>query len=455
MTLFIIFLSLSVSGFSHTKYFHCVKLTPDDFKIRLLGGIYCLEDMTSSPLNNNAASQFSAWEKTPPYAPTPGDFGRERTPSEYCLSLNHTYGGGSTPLGHPESCRLGFLDEPEYHDGTYNEGSPSSIIYLIEWKVTLNNRILAKNTEQDLVLKPSSYWQQIKEKADHVVRRKIIRKQRVRADDTTVVVSVNDRQHRDLTKHFEDTDVNWTAIEKQLLMWENLFLEGKKLRLSISINYIEDSSTPGGTDKRGKSSRTKRMLHERDARVDAEQFSSGQPSVWREVYRTMRFPGQPCHHDGQFCWLDPVDKKHYRLNTIHLTRLVNYVERGGVLDIHDDVPHDIREQIYNEEQERGKKKQKPAQNDSIDIPGLLDVAVEECTNWHLSRVSAEIFKENIRKARDVTLENFLDLKQIYDHIDPDFFVKEGVKIGVARRFVSDITLWIIHCDEIKAREDGT
>ena len=150
-----------------------------------------------------------------------------------------------------------------------------------------------------------------------------------------------------------------------------------------------------------------------------------------------------------------MDKKHYRLNTIHLTRLVNYVERGGVLDIHDDVPHDIREQIYNEEQERGKKKQKPAQNDSIDIPGLLDVAVEECTNWHLSRVSAEIFKENIRKARDVTLENFLDLKQIYDHIDPDFFVKEGVKIGVARRFVSDITLWIIHCDEIKAREDGT
>lgn len=206
----------------------------------------------------------------------------------------------------------------------------------------------------------------------------------------------------------------------------------------------------------------------------------------------MRCPGQPCQHDGQFCWLDPVDKKHYRLNTIHLTRLVNYVEKGGVLNIHDDVPHDIQEQIYNEEQEQGKKKQKtsnhapngltcppinihvlptssqppvasqaddeatqpkPVRNDSIDIPGLLNVAVEEYTNWHLSRVSAEVFKENIRKARDVTLENCLDLKQIYDHIDPDFFVKEGVKIGVARRFVSDITLWIKHCDQIKARED--
>ena len=164
---------ICIRGFSHTKYFHCVKLTPDDSKIRLLNGIYCLEDMTSSLLNNNTASQFSAWERTPSYAPTPGDFGRERTPSKYCLSLNHTYGGGSTPLGHPESCRLGFLNKPEYHDGTYNEGSPSSIIYLIEWKVTLNNQILAKNTEQDLVLKPSSYWQQIKEKADHIGQQKI------------------------------------------------------------------------------------------------------------------------------------------------------------------------------------------------------------------------------------------------------------------------------------------
>ena len=118
MTLFIILLSLSVLGFSHAKYLHRVKLTPDHSKIKLLGGIYYREDMTSRPLNNNIASQFSAWERTPPYAPTPGNFGRERTPSEYCLSPNRTYGGGSTPLGHPESCRLGFLEESEYHDRT-------------------------------------------------------------------------------------------------------------------------------------------------------------------------------------------------------------------------------------------------------------------------------------------------------------------------------------------------
>lgn len=102
----------------------------------------------------------------------------------------------------------------------HDEDSPSSIIYLIEWKVTLNNRILAKNTEQDLVLKPGAYWQRIKEKADHVVQRKITRKQRVRADDTTVVVSVNDRQHHDLTKHFEDTDVSrYVLVHRHYCMY--------------------------------------------------------------------------------------------------------------------------------------------------------------------------------------------------------------------------------------------
>jgi hypothetical protein len=43
---------------------------------------------------------------------------------------------------------------------------------------------------------------------------------------------------------------------------------------------------------------------------------------------------------------------------------------------------------------------------------------------------------NIRKTRGMTLENCLDLKQLYYDQDPDFFVGEGVKIWVARRFVS-------------------
>jgi hypothetical protein len=42
----------------------------------------------------------------------------------------------------------------------------------------------------------------------------------------------------------------------------------------------------------------------------------------------------------------------------------------------------------------------------------------------------------------VTLENCLDLMQIYEDQDPGFFVKHGVKVGAARRFVRDIGLWV-------------
>lgn len=85
--------------------------------------------------------------------------------------------------------------------------------------MTLNNRVLAKDTEQDLDSAPSLYWQQIKQKAKHVLRQKINCNWCVKLDNTLIVVSVNDRSQRDLTKCFEKTDINWTAINRQICMW--------------------------------------------------------------------------------------------------------------------------------------------------------------------------------------------------------------------------------------------
>lgn len=85
---------------------------------------------------------------------------------------------------------------------------------------------------------------------------------------------------------------------------------------------------------------------------------------------------------------------------------------------------------------------KPGYAESIMVHGLLDVAMEEYTEWQRSRVSNKTFRDNINKARDVTLENCLDLMQIYEDQDPGFFVKHGVKVGAARRFVHDIGLWV-------------
>ncbi|EPS32152.1 hypothetical protein PDE_07112 [Penicillium oxalicum 114-2] len=90
----------------------------------------------------------------------------------------------------------------------------------------------------------------------------------------------------------------------------------------------------------------------------------------------------------------------------------------------------------------------PGCTESIIVDGLLDVAVEEYVEWQQSRVSNETFRENISKARDVTLENCLDFMQIYKDQDPGFFIKHGVKVGAARRFVRDIGLWV------KGREEA-
>ncbi|CAI7580189.1 unnamed protein product [Penicillium pancosmium] len=427
--------------------------------------------MTYTPFNDDYTYRPELpdlWERTPSYAPTPGFFDRGDTPSVICSSPD------PEDLIPVAECQVG---------SSWNEQSPNCIHYQIEWRVKLNNRVVVKDTEQDLTSPPSSHWDQIAETAGNLLRRKIARRRRVRLDDTELVLSVNDRSQRDLTKRFESTSIDWTAMEKQLLAWAHLYRLGKKLRLQISLNYIEDSGPlPSTTDKRGKSSVTKRMLADRDAQIDAEQ-ASGQHSVWRDVYRVMRCPGPPCRHDGQYCWQDPDGNRHHRLKTHHLKALVKYVDQGGILDTYDDVPDSLREQLYAEEKQRVEKKKKPSESATIgsvcppininnflptgssqvSIPailpseaaptqsgcaepivvhGLLDVAVEEYTEWQHSRVSNEAFRDNIDKARDVTLENCLDLTQIYVDQDPGFFVKHGVKVGAARRFVHDIGVWV-------------
>jgi hypothetical protein len=86
------------------------------------------------------------------------------------------------------------------------------------------------------------------------------------------------------------------------------------------------------------------MLAEGALQIDAEQASSGHPSVWRKVYNTMRCPGPPCKK-GPHCWVNPIGKKHYPLNTRHLKSLIMYVQEGHTLETHDDVPENVREEL--------------------------------------------------------------------------------------------------------------
>lgn len=289
------------------------------------------------------------WDQSSQYAPTPGFWGRgSATPSGISSVATDRHLGDDLPSHEPslaEAGRLPLLDFAEWSEGNiYDEQPPSCIHYSIEWKVTLNNRIVAKDTEQDLVLGPRAYWGLfLNPKLIELIGKKFPRK-RVKSDDTTIVVSVNQRSQRDLTRRFDQTDIDWSAIEKQLLDWGELFASGKKLRLNISFGYIQHdhsvTATPLSAEKRGRSSVAQRMLLARDTQINAEESSSEQVSVWKHVYSVMRCPGPPCEL-GPHYWRDPFGKKHHKVGTHHLRSLIKYVEQGGELNTHDDVLHEF------------------------------------------------------------------------------------------------------------------
>jgi hypothetical protein len=326
--------------------------------------------------------------------------------------------------------------------------------------------------------------------------KKLAKNRPVKSEDTNVVVSVTERSQRDLTKRFDDTDVDWTVIERQLVVWGDWFRAGKKLRLNLSFNYVETSQSLAPslrTDKRGFSSTTQHMLTERAAQLDVEEESSRQPSIWRKVYSLMRCPSPPCHL-GPHCWRDPVGKKHYKLKTHHLKSLIRYADQGYELQTHDDVPEDIRQQLYAEEQQWLERRQKttsastancppititnvlpsqtyqtplgtspagaPTSNPSLiptlasplDIPGLQDIAVKSYSHWQQSNVDDVTLKVEFQKACELTLADGLDLEQIYEDRDPTFFIEKGVKRGIARRFVGDIGRWAKRSRQADARE---
>ena len=73
----------------------------------------------------------------------------------------------------------------------------------------------------------------------------------VKCDDTSVVASVNNRLERDLTKRFDDMDIDWSVVERQLIRWGELCRLGKKLRVDLSCNYIELAPPSSAARNRG------------------------------------------------------------------------------------------------------------------------------------------------------------------------------------------------------------
>ncbi|KAJ6203509.1 hypothetical protein PSV09DRAFT_2173919, partial [Bipolaris maydis] len=70
----------------------------------------------------------------------------------------------------------------------------------------------------------------------------------------------------------------------------------------------------------------------------------------------------------------------------------------------------------------------------LGIPGPRDLAVVAYSRWQQSNVADEAQKMEYQKACDITLQEMLDLEQLHEDQDYDFFIQNGVKRGVARRY---------------------
>ncbi|KAE9568045.1 hypothetical protein CGMCC3_g15844 [Colletotrichum fructicola] len=363
---------------------------------------------------------------------------------------------------------------------TYDEQPPTCIHYHLEWKLTVNNRSVSKDSEPDLVLAPGDYWDlTLRSKLNYVAAKKLAPNKSFKPDDTTVIVSVRDRSEEDLVKRFDDLDIEWDVVETQLRTWSGLFRAGKRLKISVSFNYVETGPAAGSGGRRGtKRSATQRMLAERDAEIEDDRDRTGQVPVWEQVYSLMRCPGPPCDL-GPHCWVDDHGKKHYKLATRHLASLITHVKDGGELKSHTDMPRNIRDLLYAEDQQRldrqarsGSQAKYPPINITnvmpgsdasagvplpgresgsapapshtptrLKIPGPRDSAMKTYCEWQCSQVLDESFKAGYRKAYEVMVEHCLDLEQVDEDQDAQFFMDNGVKKGAATRFIRDIREW--------------
>ncbi|KAL2371270.1 hypothetical protein RJZ57_004276, partial [Blastomyces gilchristii] len=87
----------------------------------------------------------------------------------------------------------------------------------------------------------------------------------------------------------------------------------------------------------------------------------------------------------------------------------------------------------------------------LNITGLRDANVQAYCDWQQSQVGNVSWKDEFRKACDVALDDGLDLDQIDELGDPEYFKNRGVKWGIARRFVGDMRYW---ADNHKCNVEG-
>lgn len=295
------------------------------------------------------------------------------------------------------------------------------------------------------------------------------------ANETKIVLSTTHRRTPPITMSFEELDIDWSFVKKQIQEWNKLPNKSKgrnviTVTITFYYTYIDANKPP-------KEAATAEQQGEIEARIgDGSVLSRG--VCIRKAYALMRCPGLPCTK-GDHCW--QFESKHYQLHPHHVRMLADHLQAGKPLNGHEDVPETFRRLVLDDErdreareekerEEREKQRRRKRRRRDSDSTMTIHCHSQQCTSggratpelvfpttplmgfnepredlvraysvWQRCQVSEEQ-KGFYEQMQHLTLHHGYDLDMIVSNQERmlKFYVDYDIPEGFAWRYVSDI-----------------
>lgn len=252
-----------------------------------------------------------------------------------------------------------------------------------------------------------------------------------------------------------------------MLDWSHLYCRGKRVKVKVDFIY--------GERKENGARQGTKSQHVELAKDDETDRLAGKPRVWNKLFSIFECPQSGCKATSPWCWAHPETKERFPVHTNLLQLLKNYVEAGGTIETHADVPPHLRDLIMSQEVDgRSNSKSKKANMPTvppvnitnvlnpneptrkrIKVRGYLDDAIKDYYLFLHSKVRNENWRRQLSQVAQVTYDNCIEVSRLDEAQDEEAaFLMSKCKCltrGIARMWVSNVSWWL---DETKLRDEG-